>query len=178
VSAIDTLSTDWTALSEVLAASFEPPPPGLLPAPGLTACRIEPRGIDATWESIETIRPLAERWSGWLRRESWVGRTCPESGKTDPGREAAGAPLDGEWVSPDGATSARLLHLGGSWRLIEIEEGVDEPVLREETTLVAAGGGPALRYAVYWGLRTTAGVIAPAVVRRATRFLGFGSADA
>lgn len=163
MSTVHDLVTDWERLRQG-------PFMRTLALPRLTLARlaVTPQIFAERAAAVAAVGELERGWEGWSRRESRVTVTpTPEN------LDAFGAPLDGEWVSPDGRESRRLICDGRIWRLIGLvemgESGSGEPVLRETTRLLARDGG-FLAYAVYWGAR---GGEAAAPVRLAARFLGF-----
>jgi hypothetical protein len=175
---VDQLLADWQALAAKLRERFDKPPPGVAPQSPLAGVTLSMSNVPVAADAIETIAPLYERWEGWLRRESRVGfRRDVDPGPEHPfpGPED-GAPLDGEWVSPDRASSKRLVHYGAGWRLITLTEGEgpdSQPALLEKVSLVAAGPAKTmLRYAIYWAF-TLDPQKRPSLNRLASRFLGF-----
>jgi len=162
--AIKQLADDWEKLARGVGAKWR------LPKLATTRLRVDTRICETRDEVQSRVVDLETTWSGWSRRESRVER-CGPGFQLRP--DDAGAPLDGEWVSPDGGQSIRLLYDGRRWRLITLAEGDGEPVLREDVTLVAArpkDGAPC--YAVYWGPRPGD---PSGLARLATRFLGFAT---
>jgi hypothetical protein len=164
------LLSDWRALSSGLNRKLGHPPPPLRPPPPLAQVRFRAETVTLDQDGVEACDPIREGWVGWLRRESWVGTHLEE----DPG-PSNGAPLDGEWVSRDGASSARLLY-DGAWRLVTLrEDPAGAPALRERVRLVGsryAEPFTALRYAVYWGFGKDS-QDGNTITRIASRFLGF-----
>lgn len=122
--------------------------------------------LDDPVEMNEQISILERSWIGWSRRESIFTRT-PSSSVLS----TYGAPLDGEWVSPCGFYSKRLIWRRG-WKLLQLsdvcEDGV--PVLAEDMEMIGLDGTQ-LRYRLYWGMNTEP---QPTLKRLAVRFLGFG----
>lgn len=117
-------------------------------------------------ELNEQIIVLERSWIGWSRRESGVART-PSSALPS----AYGTPLDGEWVSPCGSYSKRLIWRRG-WQLVQLSEDREDgvPVLAEDTEMIGLDRTQ-LRYRLYWGMNPGP---QPALQRLAVRFLGFG----
>ena len=91
-----------------------------------------PQYMSSRADIEQRIAELDVSHTGWCRRESWAGPTpCAPTAE-------AGPPLDGEWVSRDGASSLRLAFVGGCWTFWMLSERATEPNARPRPRAISA----------------------------------------
>ena len=123
------------------------------------------RATFAAEADVEAEVSKLSTWTGWLRRQSGVGRTSPENGGVP---QSAGLLLSAEWCAPN-AESKHLRQDGkGGWLLYHYREFATEAdarvalresggegqlhiCLRERAAVLGEGTDSDLAYDIYWG---------------------------